>query len=228
MQQAAAAVLLQLVNGLKHSLALAHHPELARSEYGDSIAAAAAAAAAGVPGAAAAAAGSPAPDPDCSAGPPFVGSSSLLAAAKLVPGFSAAAHALAAANTPVLDPSCPNSYPQLPLPDDSGAGADGAWGLAGAAGGMWEQQRVDVTAAATSICLQVNQAGTAGSGWSLGGAVGQTVTKLPECYLWHCATVGQLHVKAADSAALFWPVASVCMYELCGHCWHLFHVCKVM
>jgi hypothetical protein len=83
---------------------------------------------------------------------------SFLAAARLVPGGAAAAAALAAARAPVLDPSCPNCYPQLPMPDDgmlgSAAASEAQWRLAGAA--LWDQQQcVDVTAAVNSICLQV-------------------------------------------------------------------------
>jgi hypothetical protein len=60
----------------------------------------------------------------------------------------------------VLDPSCPNCYPQLPMPGDdmlstsTAAGAEAQWRLARV--GLWEQQQcVDVTAAVNSICLQV-------------------------------------------------------------------------
>jgi hypothetical protein len=157
-QQAAAAVLLQLVTGLKASLALASHPELARSEYGDSLACTAAATAAGVAGADAAAAQGD-QDTAATAGGSNV-SRSFLAAARLAPGGGAAAAALAAARAPVLNPSCPNCYPQLPMPGDdmlsgtTAAAAEAQWRLAGV--GMWEQQQcVDVTAAVNSICLQV-------------------------------------------------------------------------
>lgn len=133
--QAAAAVLLQLLTGLKSSLALAQHPELAHSEYGDTLARDTAAAA----NRSVAALGAAADD----------SSSSMLAAAKLVPAFGAAARALAAAKAPVLDPTCPNSYPQLPQPQ---SGPDTPWQLPL---NVVKHQRVDVTAAVNSICLQV-------------------------------------------------------------------------
>lgn len=137
--QAAAAVLLQLITGLKSSLALAQHPELAHSEYGDSIIRDTAAAAAGVPSSSALA----------SLGTADNSSSSMLVAAKLVPAFGAAARALAAAKAPVLDPTCPNSYPQLPQPQ---SGPDTPWQLPLT---VVEDQWVDITAAVNSICLQV-------------------------------------------------------------------------
>jgi hypothetical protein len=160
-QQAAAAVLLQLITGLKASIVLASHPELAHSEYGDGLAATAAATAAGIPetnlGPSAAQGGQ---GDAAAAGVSNDSSRSFLAAARLAPGGAAAAAALAAARVPVLDPSCPNCYPQLPMPDDSlygstaGAAYEAQWRLAGAS--LWDaQQHVDVTAAVNSICLQV-------------------------------------------------------------------------
>uniref|UniRef100_A0A383WNT2 Rotatin N-terminal domain-containing protein n=1 Tax=Tetradesmus obliquus TaxID=3088 RepID=A0A383WNT2_TETOB len=156
-QQAAAAVLLQLVTGLKASLALASHPELAHSEYGDGLASSTAAAAAGVAGAQAGQAGAPAAA--AAAGGSSDSSRSFLAAARLAPGGAAAAAALAAARAPVLDPSCPNCYPQLLMPDEgmfssTAAAADAQWRLAGAAL-LQQQQCVDVTSAVNSTCLQV-------------------------------------------------------------------------
>jgi len=142
-QQAASGVLLQLVQGLQQSLQLYNNPELARSEYADALASAAAAAAAGEP--------LPTdltswlnPFADTAAGNGGCGSGVLA-------GFKDAAKTLAAAQAPLLDPSCPNSYPQLPLPD---AGVTAAWGMQGV--GLQQQgEVVDVTAAVTSICLQV-------------------------------------------------------------------------
>lgn len=135
-QQAAATVLLRLVQGLQQSSTTYKDPELSASEYSDAAAAAAAAAAAGNAASTdlfsclriSAAAGS-------SAGPSG--------------GFREAAKALAAAQAPLLDPSCPNSYPQLMLPD---IGPDAVWRLPA---GALEGTRVDVTAAVASICLQV-------------------------------------------------------------------------
>lgn len=151
-QQAASGVLLQLVQGLQQSLQLYNNPELARSEYADALASAAAAAAAG----------EPLPTDLSSWLNPFAntaagnggGGSGVLA------GFKDAAKTLAAVQAPLLDPSCPNSYPQLPLPD---VGVTAAWGLQG--GGLQQQQQrevVDVTAAMTSICLQVGAGVEAG------------------------------------------------------------------
>lgn len=139
MQQAATAVLLQLVRGLKHSLLLYQSLDLGHSEYGDAVAAAAAAAAAG----------KAVPTDILSCLDPYT---SALGPAKglggPVAGFREAAKALATAQAPMLDPSCPNSYPLL-LPD---LGPDAVWKLpAGALAGA----AVDVTAAVTSICLQV-------------------------------------------------------------------------
>ncbi|KAF8060057.1 hypothetical protein HT031_004996 [Scenedesmus sp. PABB004] len=152
-QRAASGVLLQLLVGLKHSLALAAHPELARSEFGDARASEAAAAAAGMlpggDGGDAAAGALAAWRPPGVARPGSSGAGSLLAAARLAPGGGAAAAALAAARAAMFDPSCPITYPQLPLPD---AGPEAAW--AGLACGDDEAQRVDVTAAVISICLQ--------------------------------------------------------------------------
>lgn len=133
-------MLLQLVRGLKHSLMLYQSPDLGHSEYGDAVAAAAAAAAAGkaVPRDIMSCL-----DPYTSASGAAGGSAGPLA------GFREAAKALAAAQAPMLDPSCPNSYPRLLLPD---LGPDAVWKLpAGALAGA----AVDVTAAVTSICLQV-------------------------------------------------------------------------
>lgn len=148
--QAAADVLLQLLTGLQRSLALAQHPEFAHSEYGDSFTAT-------LPAAAAAAAGihpqiphlPKSEHPSGSAAAPIDNSSSMLAAAKLIPGYTAAAKALAAAKAPVFDPTCPNTYPQLPMPQ---SGVDSPWQLPVS---VMENQRVDVTAAVNSICLQV-------------------------------------------------------------------------
>ena len=157
-QQAASSVLSQLITGLKHSLLLYNDPQLAHSQYGDALAAVAAAAAAGKfppadllsslhPEAAVAAAAAGV------AGTGAAGVSGALA------GFREAAQTLAAAQAPLLDPSCPNSYPQLPLPDVGTP--DNLWRLTAAAaaggGGGWAEQGqvVDVTAAVVSICLQV-------------------------------------------------------------------------
>lgn len=139
-QQAAAAALLQVVQGLKQSLLRYQDPQLASSEYSDAAAAAAAAAAAG----------GPVPTDLASCLNPL-GPKPLEAAGGAWPlaGFREAAKALAAAQAPLLDPSCPNSYPQLLLPD---LGPDAAWRLPA---GALQGARVDVTAAVASICLQV-------------------------------------------------------------------------
>lgn len=135
-QQAAAAVLLRLVQGLQQSLATYQDPKLAASEYSDAAAAAAAAAAVGKPAV-------PADLFSCLKPAVPAGGTGPLA------GFREAAKALAAAQAPLLDPSCPNSYPQLPLPD---IGPDAVWRLPA---GALQGARVDVTAAVASICLQV-------------------------------------------------------------------------
>lgn len=132
-QQAATTALLQLVQGLKHSLLRYQDPQLAASEYSDAAAAAAATAAAG----------GPAPTDLASCLNPLVPKPSAAA------GFREAAKALAAAQAPLLDPSCPNSYPQLLLPD---LGPDAVWRLPT---GALQGARVDVTATVASICLQV-------------------------------------------------------------------------
>jgi hypothetical protein len=152
-QGAAAEALRALLHSLKLSLALQHCPELAHSEFGDALAAAAAADTAGVP------------------------SAHLHAATRQqqqqqaggLKGFAAAAAALAAAKAPLVDPSCPNSYPQLQMPADGVAAASAGAAAAGTAavwrllppdvvltGGVDERAAVvDVTAAVNSICLQV-------------------------------------------------------------------------
>lgn len=144
-QQAAAAALLQLTRGLQQSLAAVTDPELCRSEYGDAAVAAAKAAATGKPVAL---------DLTSCLNPP--GSTAAAAAGSgPLAGFKEAAKALAAAYAPMLDPSCPNSYPQLPLPELC---PDTVWRLPA---GALQGAVVDVTAAVASICLQVG-------GWVVG------------------------------------------------------------
>lgn len=145
-QQAAAAALLQLTRGLAQSLAAVTDPELCRSEYGDAAAAAAEAAATGKP--------VPLDLTSCLNAP---GSTAAGAAGSgPLAGFKEAAKALAAAHAPMLDPSCPNSYPQLPLPELC---PDTVWRLPA---GALQGAVVDVTAAVASICLQVG-------GWVVSG-----------------------------------------------------------
>jgi hypothetical protein len=141
-QQAACAALLQLVKGLKQSVHMYQSTELARSEYGDAATAAAAVAAKG----------KPITTDFASCLPPYASASGLAPGGGFTghsAGFMDAAKALAAAQAPVLDPSCPNSYPQLILPD---LGADAVWRLPA---GALQGAEVDVTAVVVSICLQV-------------------------------------------------------------------------
>lgn len=151
MQQAAAAALLQLIKGLNQSLQTYQNPELAHSEYGDAAAAAAEAAATG----------KPVPtdltsclNPLSQAGSSEVGSTgSGPGASWPLAGFREAAKTLAAVQAPMLDPSCPSSYPRLALPD---LGPDAVWKLPA---GALQGAVVDLTAVVASICLQVRLAG---------------------------------------------------------------------
>jgi hypothetical protein len=141
-RSAAAGVLAQLLHSLKQSLALQQCPRLAHSQFGDTLAAEAAAEAAGAPR-----------QPQQQRG--------------AMAGFTAAAKALAAATAPTVDPSCPNSYPQLVLPADGVTDA-GVGSAAAASAAAWRllplapscadaAAVVDVTAAVNSICLQVGR-----------------------------------------------------------------------
>jgi hypothetical protein len=143
-QQAACAVLLQLVKGLKQSVHMYQSAELAYSEYGDAAAAAAQAAATG----------NPIPTDLTSYLNPCASASGFAPGVGFTrhsAGFTDAVKALAAAQAPMLDPSCPNSYPQLMVPD---LGAEAVWRLPA---GALQGAVVDVTAVVASICLQVRQ-----------------------------------------------------------------------
>eukprot|EP00775_Hariotina_reticulata_P004393 gene4393-4646_t len=153
-QQAAAALLLQLITGLKVSLALARHPELAHSQFSDRNTASISGSsregfeyqqATGL---------------TATAGPAGkANGSNSSSRVQPIPSFTAAAASLAAMQMAAVDPTCPNSYPYLPMPDDMGGlegvlaqGSGGCWQLQGLLGA--EQQQVDVTAAVVSILLQ--------------------------------------------------------------------------
>jgi hypothetical protein len=151
-QQAAAALLLQLVAGLKASLALARHPELAHSQFRDSSSSSSSSSSSRAGFA------DQATVTTAMTGPASKGNfSSGSTKVQNVPSFTAAAATLAAMQMPPIDPTCPNSYPRLPMPDDVEGlveqNSGSCWQLPGLLGA--EQQQVDVTAAVVSILLQV-------------------------------------------------------------------------
>lgn len=127
-QSSAAELLLRLLAGLQRSLALAADPELARSAYGDDVT-------------------NGGDDVTRGGGGAGAGAWQAAGAGAAAPRAGDMVQQLLA-SVRGADPTCPDSYPRLPLPP---AGAADAW-RALAAG---EEDVVDVTSAVHSIALQV-------------------------------------------------------------------------